>query len=113
VSGGSFATAHTLVLSEGQVLTVRNRDECGILLEQTAGPVRALAVGKVAEPLGKPVVVPLHTPGVYEFTGTDYEAADLVAEPGTEWGLSRVASTGADNVLTLRVRVLPSRAPAE
>jgi hypothetical protein len=114
VGNGAFAVAHMIVASEGQTITVTNRDSCGILLEQTAGPAEALTTGKVVEPLGKPVRFALHAPGVYHFTATDDDAADyVIGEAGQEFGLNRLPSIGADNVLTLTVKVLPSRTPAE
>jgi len=115
VNDGALGVAQTVVVSEGQSISVTNRDDCGLRLVQTAGPEGVLSTAKTVEPLGPLVRVAMHEPGVYRFVVTDDPAADYAGgDAGQEFGLARSRPTiGPDNVLTLTVRVVPTRLPSE
>lgn len=114
VRGGSFGTAQSLVLRQGHSFTVTNRDNTGHVLVQTGGPSEVLAGSTTLEPLGTPVRVALHVPGLYTFMTQENEGSMYgTTDAEQHFGFGKLASTGVDNVLTLNVRVVPDRTPIE
>ena len=116
-TGGGSVTTKTLILHQGQSLTVLNRDNCGHELTQASGPERVrflnAATGKpasgVLQSLQPGVRVALEKVGSYVFTSTERDDLSFGAEADHWFGFAKLGSSGPDNTLTLIVRVIPDR----
>ena len=110
---GSTATAHLLILRQGQSFTVENRDNCSHTLTQTSGPTLARAANLSGETgtevvaFARGVEVTPTEPGVYTFTTAENEAHTYGWQSELYGRITRMQSTGTDNVLKLTVRVWP------
>jgi hypothetical protein len=105
----SLKVHHRLVLRVNQSFSVENRDNCGHRLVQTAGPVEVLSDSVVLMSLRPGATIMLEEPGLYEFKTVEDDALAYGVETDQYTGFARMASTGADNVLTLSVLVLADR----